>query len=75
MSKRLLVIVAVVLLVVLAAGAGYVAGVRAVMQAVCNPVVAEDGVKPRSIPYPGLNCDLCRETMPDWWCFLGGCPW
>ena len=66
-------VIAVILLVLLAAAVGYVLGVRAVMQRVCQPV--EDAVKPKGIPYPGMICEQCFQNYPDWWCYLGGCPW
>ena len=74
MSKRLLIVVAVVLAVALAAGAGYVLGVRAVMRQMRVQAAPAEGPQQRGIPYSGLNCDLCRENFPDWWCWLGGCP-
>lgn len=73
--KTLVLIVAAILALTLAVGVGYVLGVRAVMQEVCRAPVPVEGPQPKGIPYPSTICEDCFERYPDWWCYLGGCPW
>lgn len=55
-------------------GVGYVAGIAHAVRVWkrTQPGAAPAGA--RSVPFPGTSCDKCRETFPDWWCWLGGCP-
>lgn len=66
-------VVALVLLVALAVGVGYVVGIAHVMRTVVCVERPADGTK--GIPYPGMICENCFRDYPDWWCILGGCPW
>lgn len=66
---------AVIVLLALMFGAGYVAGVAHAVRVQCaRERAAAQARRDMGIPYPSTICDNCYRDWPDWWCFLGGCP-